>query len=330
MKFRTEISLPESSRRIDFHHRILGVGSCFAERIGGRLKENRFDSLINPLGIVYNPVSMIRLLLMSLEEKPEVPARYAEHLHAWHSFDLHSNFNRSHEETFTKDSLDALKATGEWLKKADWLILTMGTALVYRQKSDREVVSNCHKYPAEQFTRDLLTPAMISEAFYQLIRKIQAVNPSLNILLTVSPVRHTKDGLTMNSTSKATLRLAAHQLTQSFDHVHYFPAYEIMMDDLRDYRYYEDDLIHPTTFAEDYIWEKFTTGFMSDETRKVMGEWAKIRRDLGHRPLNPWSPQYRGFLEKLLDKLEKVKEFDCSEEINQVREHLRGLDHPQE
>ncbi|MEZ4776973.1 MAG: GSCFA domain-containing protein [Bacteroidia bacterium] len=326
MNFRTEITIPPLRSAIDYESRLLSIGSCFADRIGQRMAEKKFSVVINPLGIIYNPVSLCRSLQMAVENESEPKFLFAPHLHSWHSFHLHSRFNHPEKEVFETQVKQAFDTTGEQLRRASHLILTFGTAWVYREKSSGEIVANCHKYPANQFTKDLLSPAAVTDAFYQFLRVLLQVNPGIKILLTVSPVRHTKEGLSLNAVSKATLRLVCHQLTQAFENIYYFPAYEIMTDDLRDYRFYGDDLIHPSQFAESYIWEKFTQSALSLQAKETLHTLEKIQREMAHRPMNSHSPEYRHFLEGLASKLNLLHTtLDCTEEIRKIRTRLETL-----
>lgn len=326
MNFRTEITVSPLRSPVDYKSRLVSCGSCFADRMGLRLAEKKFPILINPLGITYNPVSLCRSLQMAVEGTAEQKILFAPHLHNWHSFHLHSRFNHPEREVFLSQMRQAFEVTGAQLRTASHLILTFGTAWVFREKSSGEIVANCHKYPASMFTKDLLSPAAITDAFYQFLRALLQVNPGIKILLTVSPVRHTKEGLSLNAVSKATLRLVCHQLTQSFENIDYFPAYEIMTDDLRDYRFYGDDMIHPSQFAENYIWEKFTQSALSPQANEILITLEKIQREMAHRPMNPHSPEYRRFLENLLTKLNLLHTtLDCTEEIREIRTKLESF-----
>ena len=326
MKFRTEIQLSPRKPQIQYSDRWVCMGSCFAERIGGRLQEAKFSALVNPLGIVYNPVSLCKQLMAIMGEKTLDAPHYHEQLAYWHSFDVHSSLNHADKQVYTRQIAEAISQAQEQLKSARYLILTFGTAWVYKRKDTAAIVANCHKYPQDFFTRDLLTSNAMMEAMFALVRTLRVFNPKLEMILTVSPVRHIKDGLERNAVSKAALRLLCQQLKHSFEHIHYFPAYEIMLDDLRDYRYYQSDLIHPTFFAEDYIWQQFVKTHFTKETQEVLLQWEQLQKEIRHQPLRPNSEQYRAFLQKLLAKLQDISEkLPCEEEIGWVRERLQSL-----
>lgn len=323
MKFRTELAPEAAPLQLNYGAGVVALGSCFAARIGERLAGARLPTCINPLGIVYNPLSACRLLRIALGDAPWPAATYAPHLEAWHSFDLHSQCNAPDRETFQRGVEQGFAQLRQALARAEVLILTFGTALVYRRHDSGEVVNNCHRYPAAFFTRDLLTLPDTLEAMYELVRRLRAQYPQLQLLLTVSPVRHVREGLPLNSVSKATLRLLCHQLASSLPEVHYYPAYELMVDDLRDYRFYGADLIHPNDVAEQYIWEHFCATHLSPAARAVLTRWEQVQRDLAHRPRQPGSQAHRRFLQQLRDKLLALStSLDCSAELAQVEAQL--------
>ena len=319
MTFRTEIKIPKANQLIDYQSNILSLGSCFADRIGERLSNRKFSTLVNPLGIFYNPLSIANVLHKSLQQT-NITSNFASHLEEWHSFELHGKFNHSDQSIFSENVSNLLAKLRNQISHTDCLILTFGTAYVFRKKDTGEVVANCHKYSGDLFNRELLSVEEITSNLDSLFSILKNQNPKLQIILTVSPIRHIRDGLSQNSLSKATLRLACEQLSQNQDCVTYFPSYEIMMDDLRDYRFYKDDFIHPTTFAEDYIWEKFVETFMNEGTIDLMNRWEKLLSEMNHRPLKPESEAYQKFLKALLRKLETIsKEIDCKKEIEEIK-----------
>ena len=323
MHFRTQLIPSPSNPQISYQSNILSMGSCFADRMGERLQQAKFNTQVNPLGIAYNPISLGDLLLMALGEKPVPTAHFSQSEEVWQSLAFHSSFNHPNEEQFELGIQSALSKTRSWLEETDVLILTFGTAWVYRRKDNQEIVNNCHRFPSSFFTKELLTTEIIQTELTALFSKLWSLNPSLRILLTVSPIRHIKDGMERNSVSKATLRLACHQLVSSHEQIAYFPAFELMMDDLRDYRFYQEDLLHPTELAEAYIWEKFVLTHFSASTQNTLQQWNQLQKDLTHRPRNPHSEGHRRFLEKLLGKLAAISgEVDCGEEMQQVKQLL--------
>lgn len=325
MKFRTEIDLSQSTLRLSYAHRLLTTGSCFADRIGERLALSKFQVKVNPLGITYNPLSLARLLRCSIQGERPV-AQYAPHLEAWHSFDFHSQFNQLTREEFDRQVAEALDETAAWLAETRYLLITLGTAWTYRHRETGEIVNNNHRYPDSTFVRESLTADQIVLAWQKLIPLLRDHSPDLQLILTVSPVRHTRDTLPGNSLSKAILRLACHQLCEQTTGVHYFPAFEIMVDDLRDYRFYGEDLIHPSPFAEQYIWEKFTAYCLEEADQALLQRVEQIQRDLNHRPRQPNSKTYRRFLLQLQRKLDALnQQVDFRKEQHHINKLLESF-----
>lgn len=321
MKFRTEISLKPSAHFIHHQQHVLAMGSCFAERMGARLLHNKFSATINPLGIAYHPMALLHHLRIA-QGKAEVAAPM-ERDGLWHSFDLHSSFSNLDKDSFAEAVKNAALASQKGLKQAEWLILTFGSAWGYRRKDTQALVTNCHKYPADFFQKELLP---IEELVAGFSAFFQELPPHQQVILTVSPVRHLKDGIPENAVSKATLRLACHQLAEAFEQVQYFPAYEMLVDDLRDYRFYADDLAHPSSAAEAYIWEGFAKSFFSPDTQALITRWQKLQKALKHRPLQPQSSGYQTFLKKLLKDLETIQQaIPCEKEIMEVKRRLTEI-----
>ena len=299
------------------------MGSCFADRMGVRLKEAKIPTNSNPLGIVYNPISIHNLLKSLWDNQYELRLRQSPHA-LWHSFDLHSSFSGFEEREIRKRIKATFADVHIELRKANLLIFTFGTAYVYRRKDTGDIVANCHKYPADFFEKSLLTVEEILAPFQDLFAQFFQHKPQLNIILTVSPIRHLKEGLANNTLSKSILRLACHQLSETFEEIAYFPAFEIMLDDLRDYRFYQDDFIHPTSFAEDYIWAQFVKHYFSDQAKHLLAKWEKIQKSLAHRPLQKHSDAHHQFLLKLLENLKSLNTLlDCQAEIEEVTQRLR-------
>ncbi len=305
---------------------MLAIGSCFAEVMGRRMLDYKFKVQVNPCGIIFNPLSVAKLLQLSLAGKELSPEELVETPEGWRHFDLHSSHWAHRPEDLLTQGNQLLRTTQQTLLHADWLLLTLGTAYVYHRKETNTWVANCHKVPAAQFTKELLTVETLETQLGQLFSALFSVNSSLRVVITVSPVRHTKDTLVLNSVSKSILRVVSHQLTERFDRVAYFPAYEIMVDDLRDYRFYQPDMIHPSIVAEDYIWEQFAREYFSEATRQQVKEWTKIRQALAHRPLHPGTQTHEAFLQQLLHRLKKMMAtIDVTEEIAQVEQQLADL-----
>jgi hypothetical protein len=308
MTFRTQVELPERQTEIRHSEQIMLFGSCFAENIGNLLAENKFLCDVNPFGILYNPIS-IASALHQLIEKDVFEAKDLFLAHGrWNSWMHHSDFSSSsQEETLAKANFRFAKAKNK-IAKANWLMVTFGTAYVYIHKETQEVVANCHKMPERMFTRSMLDVKTIVNEWQDVLKKCREANPDLKVLFTVSPIRHAKDGLHGNQLSKATLLLAIDELCRMYPGCFYFPSYEILMDELRDYRFYADDMLHPSRVAVEYLWECFSKCYFSASTREVMKEWSDIRRGLEHKPFDPESEAYHHFLSQIVLKITRIKE----------------------
>ncbi len=318
--FRTEITCP-TAHPIGLKDTLLTSGSCFADQFGNWLQKNKFKVQVNPFGPNYNPISIHKSLTDSITMGLDRNL-FVEHQNIWHHYDYHSQWSSLKKEELEKSIHAQLVKVQQHLLKTDVLLITYGTAWVYQHKSLNSVVSNCHKIPANQFDKKLLSVEEITTSFSHLYSTLKQVRPKLRILLTVSPVRHVKDTLSLNSASKATLRLACHQLINQFKEVDYFPSYEIMMDDLRDYRFYERDKIHPTEEALDYINQKFSDQCFSMEVKNFVDQWTIIRQALNHKPYHPTSHAHQQFLKELLLKLKAISEVSVAEEIDLVQSQI--------
>ncbi|GHT05488.1 hypothetical protein FACS189423_09690 [Bacteroidia bacterium] len=261
------------------------MGSCFVENISVKMLQSGFTADVNPFGIVYNPASLAAGLQDLINRKTHTEKDLFLHEGLYHSFSHHSRFSGTTIETVLEKINTRILSSSEFLQQATVLIITFGTANVYRLVSSGEVVSNCHKLPAKVFDEKRLTVHQITGKWNELIQQLQTLNPGLKILFTVSPIRHWKDGANANQLSKATLLLVIQELTTTNPQCYYFPSYEIMLDDLRDYRFYADDLIHPNSQAMDYIWEKFGEAYFDNKTREVIREYEKKQKTLNHRPI---------------------------------------------
>jgi hypothetical protein len=321
--FRTELNIDPSLIKIGHYDPILTLGSCFSDSMGARLASNKFEVKYNPFGTVYNPISIFKLLQYSLSNEMPNESSYLENDGLFANYDFHSSFSALNKSSIKKQIEEQIESTNTFLKSAKWLILTLGTAYVYKRKDTKEIVSNCHKIPGKNFTKRLLTQKQILEAFDQLWKQLATLNPGLKILLTVSPVRHIKDTLALNSVSKSTLRLTSDTLANQYEHVSYFPSYELMMDDLRDYRFYKADMIHPTEEAEDYIWEKFASAYFGKSTLDFLSEWSKIRAAIQHRPFNTTSEKHQAFIKSTIQKIKSLdNKLDFSEELKVLEGQL--------
>jgi len=324
-KFRTEVS-PEPLRRpFSLHDQILTLGSCFAEQMGARLAENKFKVFVNPTGTVYNPIALHRLINNACEKTLPDRSRFVQRDRQYYSLDFHSSFFGSSEDDLYQKLLEWNQSIKGMVASANVFILTYGTSWVYKTDQSAEPVANCHKLPGKFFSKHLLSPEEIQWSFSNLHQAITTLNPKAQWILTVSPVRHLKDTLPLNAVAKSVLRVACHKLSE-LDNVCYFPAYEIMTDDLRDYRFYEADLIHPSETAVDYIWELFRDAALHKPDLEILDRWEKVRRGLQHRPFNPSGSDYKKFLQQLDQELMALSSvLDLSAEIRQIKNLLSEL-----
>ncbi|RTE54954.1 GSCFA domain-containing protein [Arenibacter aquaticus] len=303
MKLQTQIPLSEEGPKIDYHSKLLLLGSCFAENIGDRFQHYKFQSLVNPFGILYQATAIHKVAkkVVSGTEFPE------EHLvfsnEKWQALDVHSDLSRS-EKTETLQAIEnASSSTTDCLNGVTHVIITLGTAWAYKYKQTNCIIANCHKVPQKNFEKILLDTSSIANALLDTISLLQSRVPGVKVILTVSPVRHLKDGFVENQRSKANLISAVHEVLGKLPQASYFPAYEIMMDELRDYRYYDRDMVHPNSLAIDYIWEKFISVWVAKEVLPQMDKVAAVQNGLNHRPFNPESDKHRQFLRKLDQKI---------------------------
>jgi hypothetical protein len=314
MKLMTEVDLPDYPFRLDHDKPVLLMGSCFTENIGRQLDRYRFPVCVNPFGVTYNPLSVKKNLEALMHKEAYRVEDLRQHDGLWFSFDHYTGFSSPDQEVALKNTNRSLKTAKEILKKAGILILTWGTSWVYRYNKTGQVVCNCHKIPAREFTRSRLTPKEIIAAYEELFPQLFEFNNGLKIINTVSPVRHWKDGAHGNQLSKASLLLAGETLQQKFpDRFFYFPSYEIVMDELRDYRFYGEDMLHTNELATWYIWEKFKDVLVSDDSLQIIKDLDPILKLAGHRPLN------------LSDEARKIREHQLHEKAELLKRQYPEL-----
>ena len=306
MNLLTKIPLLKANNQIDYSSRLLLMGSCFSENIGAKLSYYKFRGLQNPFGILFHPLAIEKLI-----QKATAQEKFNERdiFHAneqWHCFDTHSCLSNPSKEQIVVDLNTALDQTWAQLKVATHVIITLGTAWVYRNSDSNEIVANCHKVPQSNFTKELLSVDEVKESLKRIITSIQSINSSAQFIFTVSPVRHLKDGFVENQLSKSHLIAAVHHMLDK-GRISYFPSYEIMMDELRDYRFYAKDMIHPNEVAIDYIWEKFKDVWINDSIADDMKKVDEVQRGLQHRPFNPEGEAHQKFLTSLSRKIAYIK-----------------------
>ena len=307
MKLLTPVERPALRPSIGYAHRLMLMGSCFAAHIGARLQEARFRCDANPYGVLYNPLSISAALREMQAGKVYAAADLYPHQGLWHSPMHHGDFSAATPDEALQRINSRLRPASAALPALDFLLLTWGTAWVYEDRATGHVAGNCHKRPETCFLRRRLAVDEIVEDAASLFDALWQQNASLQVVLTVSPIRHVRDGLHDNQLSKATLLLAADRLCAAFPgRVFYFPAYELLQDELRDYRFYADDLVHPSPLAVRYVWERFAQWCLSPEAVRLMAEVEDIRKALAHRPLHPESEEYKRFLGQIVLKMERL------------------------
>lgn len=292
---------------IDYTESICCMGSCFAEHMAEKLRTHKFSTHLNPFGILYNPFSISQSILRLIHGEPYQSEQIFQHDELWHSYDHHGAFSDPEPEACLEKINTSLEEGSRFIQTADWVILTLGTAYVFVEKKQQRIVANCHKVPGNEFTRIRLSK---QEVVFQLsgsIQAIRSINPSAKFIITVSPVRHIRDGLVANQRSKAALLLAVEEVTEQVPDVYYFPSYELLLDDLRDYRFYEADMIHPNALAVEYIWERFGEVFFSEGTLQLMKEVKKVVQAARHRPLHPGRAAHQRFVEAQLKKIVELE-----------------------
>ena len=292
MELLTRIDIPQSEWKMAADARVLLLGSCFADEVGQRMERAGMQVMVNPFGTLYNPASIAASLLRSISER-EYTVEASELLcddasALWHSWMHHSRFSAAKRDDLLAAMNETMHRVADFLRQADVLIVTLGTAFVYRLKDTGMLVANCHKQPDQLFVRERMTAYDIVDQWQMLLQLLASVNPSLRVIFTVSPIRHKRDGLHANQVSKGILLQAVDDLVQQADSgvsVSYFPAYELMMDELRDYRFYAADMVHPSEVAVDYIWERFQDTFFDSATKDAVAKSTKEWRRRQHRSI---------------------------------------------
>jgi len=309
LQFTTKIPIQKSNFPIDYDSKILLLGSCFAENMGNKFQYFKFQNATNPFGVIFNVVSLEKLIQRSVENRKFTENDIFFHNELWHCFEVHSELSNSDKNTFLNSLNELINSTTQQLNDSTHIIITLGTSWVYRNTELNEIVANCHKVPQKQFTKELFSISQTEESLQNLVSLIHSVNPNCQFIFTVSPVRHIKDGFVENTLSKAHLIAAIHKTI--IHHplpIIYFPAYEILMDELRDYRFYAEDMLHPNQTAIDYIWEQLVASTIADESKSLMIEIENIQKSLSHKPFNSNSESHQKFLKQLNEKIKILQE----------------------
>ena len=307
MEFHLEFSPIPFATKIDHSQLLFLAGSCFTEQIGQKLSAHKFRIIDNPNGILFNPVSISKSVLSYIQNKQYGEADLFYHNELWGSWEHHTRFSSVSKDTCLQKINASQSAAHGFLKNADWVLLTLGSAFVY-ELENKQVVANCHKVPTDKFKKRLLAIDEVVTVLENLLLNLKAFNPKLKIIFTISPVRHLRDGFIENNRSKAILINSVHHVVDKYEHAFYFPSYELIIDDLRDYRFYAEDMVHPNYAATNYVWEKFVTTCIDPSSQILMKEINTINAARHHKPFNPASQAHQKFLKINLAKIEKLKE----------------------
>ena len=300
MKLQTRLSLePQQHHQINYHSKVALFGSCFSEHMAEKFGYYKFQKFDNPFGILFHPLAIENLIVNAINEKHYTEDDVFFHNEQWHCFEAHSKLSRRSKEDLLNELNTQIEMTNRFLSEASHIVITLGTAWAYRLIETDEFVANCHKVPQKKFLKELLSIDTIFESLAAIVSLLKSINSEVSILFTVSPVRHIKDGFVENTLSKSHLIAAIHQIVEPRQRLFYFPSYELMLDELRDYRFYEDDMLHPTKLAVQYIWERFEQVWISEQVKPVMQEVEQIQKGLEHRPFNSNSEAHQLFLRKL-------------------------------
>ena len=307
MEFRLEFSPKIFEQKINHSHRLFLIGSCFTEQIGNKLSNCKFQIIDNPNGILFNPISISESIQNYIDNKQYTPDDLFLNNEIWGSWDHHTRFSSvSQDECLSKINQSQSHAH-QFLKTTDWILITLGSSFVYELK-DGNVVANCHKVPTDKFNKKLLNSGEIKSCLKSTIESLRIFNPGIKIIFTISPVRHLRDGFIENNRSKSNLINAVHDITNDYSNAFYFPAYELIIDDLRDYRFFAEDMVHPNYQATNYVWEKFIYTCIDDSSKELMKEIGMITSARNHKPFNPTSEQHRQFLKTNLQRSISLQE----------------------
>jgi hypothetical protein len=303
VNFTTKVPISRYKNPIEYHSKILSLGSCFAENIGDKFQYFKFQITTNPFGIIFNPDAIENLVSRVFNNQKFTENDIFFHNNLWHCYEVHSELSHPDKETFLTNLNLKNQQSHNLIIQSTHIIITYGTSWVYRNKQSGKIVANCHKVPQNQFEKEILSAEIIEKSIKNTVDLIQKVNPKCHFIFTISPVRHIKDGFIENNISKSHLIAAIHSSSFQLPTSSYFPSYEIMMDELRDYRFYAEDMLHPSQMAIDYIWQRFSETTISNESHSIMQEVDNIQKGLAHRPFNPNSACHQEFSKNLIKKM---------------------------
>ncbi len=328
MDFHLEFTPKSFPVKIGHPQKLMLVGSCFTENIGDKLMAHKFSVLQNPNGILFNPVS-VKDAFENYTSNKQITGDELFYLNeAWHSWQHHSRFSAVTKEEAVQKINDSTAQAHQYLKNADWLIITFGSAWVYQLTGNASnavvgnVAANNHKAPANWFSRRLLSNGELQSVINTIVGQLQQFNPGIKIIFTISPVRHLREGFIENNRSKAALINCVHTAVEEFDNVFYFPAYELVIDDLRDYRFYAEDMVHPNYAATNYVWDKFVAACIDEPAQQLMQQINEINAAVHHKPFNPSSAAHKKFVQGILDKIELLQSQHPSVDFSAEKKHL--------
>ncbi|WP_291274430.1 GSCFA domain-containing protein [Flavobacterium sp.] len=308
MQFSLKVPLVPSQTPLDYDSKVLLLGSCFSENIGSKFTYFKFQTTINPFGIIFNAVSLELLIKRCLDKDYFTEQDVFFHQDLWHCFEVHSDLSHPDQNKFLTVLNNKLNELNQKIKELTHVFITFGTSWVYRHRETQQIVANCHKVPQKVFEKELLSVDQNRVSIQNLMSFFYELNPKLQLVFTISPVRHIKDGFFENQVSKGHLFAALHQICSEIDtRVNYFPSYEIVQDELRDYRFFEKDMLHPNALAIDYIWEQLTSIYCTESTHSIMKEIASIQKALAHRSFNPNTASHQKFLFALQQKIKIIQ-----------------------
>lgn len=308
MQLQTIVPINQLANKINYHSKMVSVGSCFAVNIAQKLTQFQFQNSVNPWGILFHPVAIEKLVTAAANNTVFTEDDVFCANEIWSCFDTHSDLNALDAESIVEAIDQKTTLFKQNLQQATHVVITLGTAWVYRLNKTNQIVANCHKIPQTNFTKQLLSVNECLVSLQNIAQNIKRINPNVQLIFTISPVRHIKDGFVENQRSKAHLISALHQFLSENNQAYYFPSYEIMMDELRDYRFYTADLLHPNQLAIDYIWERFVANCIDLEVHQTMKKVSEVQKGLAHRPFNPYTLAHQHFLDQLAVKLDDLLE----------------------
>jgi hypothetical protein len=308
MQFRTQIPIHKNNYPINYNSKIISLGSCFAENISDKLDYFKFQNNVNPFGIIFNTASLEKIIRRVILNDIFTEKDVFFYNDRWNCYEVHSDLSNLNKNELLQNLNSILKSTNKQITESTHIIITLGTAWIYKNIDNKEIVANCHKVPQKQFTKELLSIESVQENLENIISLISSVNKSAKFIFTISPVRHIKDGFVENTLSKAHLITALHSFIKNSPTASYFPSYEVIMDELRDYRFYNQDMLHPNQIAIDYIWERFLENYIDPKEFPVMQQVCDIQKALHHKPFNIESKSHQQFLLKLQNKIILLEE----------------------